>query len=48
MLATHADYGHWRQLAQTLTERFAPSRQAEVLGANTARFYALEIATTLS
>lgn len=48
VLTTHADYGHWLQLAQTLTERFAPSRQADVFGANAARFYALDIATALT
>ena len=47
VLTTHADYGHWLRLAQTLTERFAPGRQADVFGTNAARFYALDIATVL-
>lgn len=48
VLTTQADYGHWLQLAQTLTERFAPGRQADVFGANAAHFYALDIATAHS
>ncbi len=48
VLTTHADYGHWLQLAQTLTERHAPGRQVDVFSANAARFYALDIATALS
>ncbi|MEO8777428.1 MAG: amidohydrolase family protein [Rhodanobacter sp.] len=48
VVTTHADYGHWLRLAQTLSERFAPGRQADVFGANAARFYALDIATALS
>lgn len=48
VLTTHADYAHWLRLAQTLTDRYAPGRQAEIFGANATRFYALDIATALS
>lgn len=48
VLTTHADYGHWLQLAQTLSERHAPGRQTDVFGMNAARFYELDIATVLS
>ena len=37
VLTTHADYRHWLQLAQSLTARFAPGRQAEVFGLNAIR-----------
>lgn len=42
VLTTHADYAHWLRLAQALTARHAPGREAEVFGANAARFYALK------
>jgi L-fuconolactonase len=42
VLSTHADYAHWLRLAQALTTRHAPGREAEVFGANAARFYALK------
>lgn len=48
VLTTHAQYGHWLHLAQTLTERYAPGRLADVFGVNATRFYALDIATALS
>ncbi len=48
VLTTRADYGHWLHLAQTLTERLAPGRQADVFGANATRFYALDTITALS
>ncbi|TAM27753.1 MAG: amidohydrolase [Rhodanobacter sp.] len=48
VLTTHADYGHWLELARSLTERFAPNRQTDVFGANAARFYALDIPAALS
>lgn len=48
VLTTHADYGHWLQLARTLTERYAPGRLADVFGASAAGFYALNIDTAVS
>jgi L-fuconolactonase len=45
VLTTHADYGRWLRLAQTLTERYAPGQQADVFGANAMRFYALRVST---
>ncbi|GLQ45869.1 amidohydrolase [Dyella lipolytica] len=43
VLTTHADFGHWLHVAQTLTERYAPGSQADVFAANAVRFYALDI-----
>lgn len=43
VLTTHASFGHWLNVALTLTERYAPGAQRDVFAANAMRFYALDI-----
>jgi L-fuconolactonase len=43
VLTMQANFKHWLDLALSLTERYATGSQADVFGANAARFYALDL-----